>query len=778
MTKVKTDYEIIKDNYGEAFAKFCREYFSTILITPGLLSRILLDNFADNHWLLDDIVKNKKVEEFKNFIFYTYFDYINKQELEDAPKHIVETPEVLMEKAGYILYKCETKEDIDRFKKYYKSGEELCTFRDEDRLDDWVVYFAVKKNVEEIRREDFTNPKRQDAYGTSVISIQFTRGENSIISIKNRYNHTVQDPDATFSNDLENIYPGLTESFEVHHGISFMKGSKYLDLGGYVLASDGKRYPYNYEVANIYFCPNNIIIRNGEVIKLDKSRYEMFDYFIFDKVEKKFIKLHGVNDSFTDGVENVQKIETFVDKNTKERTLKITFIDSETNETKYFIVTTNERGQMVRADVENCISSSAPYLRESKELSSLRAPNITYLPNDSIKHAKLKVLSLESVEEIDSYCFTMTKYLEEINCPNLRRVGDNSFLMLESLRVLDIPKCDTIGSRCFLDCFSLEELSLPRVTSIGSNSFPTTYKLRRLNLPLLQSLGNSCFKFCNELEELSAPNLERIFSYCFEDISSLKVLNLPKVREVMQHCFMATKSLEELCMDSCTSMFGKNFMNAEKLHTLRLDKLHSLGVGCFYSTLNLEELNLPCLESIAKECFRKNRIKRVNLPRLDSLDSYSFSDSQSLEEFNAPRLRKMNNMCLTNANNLRQLDVYNLQEMGDSCLQYVDSLKVAILPYLKRMGSYCFSGASSLEVFRSEHLEEIPVFSLINAPNLSLLKTPSLINIGSSSLTNSHNINSAVVSTSINPETKKLLEEKVKSLSYYNPYIEDENEGK
>ena len=38
--------------------------------------------------------------------------------------------------------------------------------------------------MDEIKREDFTEPMRQDKYGTSVISIQFTRGDINTLSIK------------------------------------------------------------------------------------------------------------------------------------------------------------------------------------------------------------------------------------------------------------------------------------------------------------------------------------------------------------------------------------------------------------------------------------------------------------------------------------------------------------------------------------------------------------------------------------------------------------------
>ena len=37
---------------------------------------------------------------------------------------------VTLDEAGYILYECKTDADIQKFKKYYKKDEELCTFGD------------------------------------------------------------------------------------------------------------------------------------------------------------------------------------------------------------------------------------------------------------------------------------------------------------------------------------------------------------------------------------------------------------------------------------------------------------------------------------------------------------------------------------------------------------------------------------------------------------------------------------------------------------------------
>lgn len=90
-------------------------------------------------------------------------------------------------------------------------------------MDKCHVFFAIKTNVDSIQRKHFLNPERQDEYGTSVISIQFTKDESCTLSIKNRYNHRVINCDATFSNNLDNIIPGLTRSFEKYYGLKQKK---------------------------------------------------------------------------------------------------------------------------------------------------------------------------------------------------------------------------------------------------------------------------------------------------------------------------------------------------------------------------------------------------------------------------------------------------------------------------------------------------------------------------------------------------------------------------
>ena len=237
------DLKIIKKKYGEKLMHLCRELFSTIIDnSPGILSKILLDNFQPNRSLYEDLIENNCLNEFTNYIYYLYHNRVTINETQT--KNIAQDPISLMHEAGYTLYECKTDEDIQTFRKYYTFDEALCTFTSH-RLDYCYVYFAVKDDADKLKRTDFKNPSRQDAYGTSVISIQFAKNKLHTLSIKNRYNHTVSNPDATFSNNLDNIIPGLTDSFAAYYGMTQQhKNTHDFELPGYVKANDGKFYKY------------------------------------------------------------------------------------------------------------------------------------------------------------------------------------------------------------------------------------------------------------------------------------------------------------------------------------------------------------------------------------------------------------------------------------------------------------------------------------------------------------------------------------------------------
>ena len=270
---MNSDLKQIKKHYGEKMSHLCRDLFPQLLETDKLFT-ILSNSFYLNKQLYNDIIKENKINDFKNYIMSLVSIEIDNNNI------IIKTPYELMNEVGYTLHEIKTTEELNSFKKYYKTNELLCTFKDgkdgENRLKNYHIFFAVKDGIENIKRSN--NPRREDDYGISVISIQIQR-INNWISIKNRYNHTVNNPDATFSSNLNNIQEGLTEAFNKAYNLKINKSQKSsFELKNYVKFSN-KYYKFNMEINNIYYCPDNITITNGEVKEWDKSQYRIIDYF-------------------------------------------------------------------------------------------------------------------------------------------------------------------------------------------------------------------------------------------------------------------------------------------------------------------------------------------------------------------------------------------------------------------------------------------------------------------------------------------------------------------
>ena len=421
----------IKKLYGEKFMHLCRSIFPTLLEQEGLLTEVLKSTFATNsRTLYDDIVNYYLEEEFKNYIY-------SKVDVEKEKSEIIgeKTPYQLLDENGYNLYECNSEEEIQSFKKYYKSGEELCTFHG-DRLNRCVVFFAVKKDAEEIKREDFNKPKREDEYGTSVMSIQFTKSQNSTVSIKNRYNHTVNNPDATYGNDLNKIAPGLTQSFKKllsERGLTLNSSNiEAFSIPGYVVADDGKYYKYNMEINGNYYCPGNVIIDHGNVIKLEPEKQELIDYFILDK-ENKTLSLYDdpllllLSDSFIDGFKSIDSIEMANNNNSEQKTKTIT-IKEKSSDKPITIEINRESNSIIGYTNENLTNLGDNFLGYNEKLSKLVAPNVT-----SIKYGVLQ----------------NNKGLEKFEAPNVKIIKDCFLLSNNKLSKFEVPNVTCIGMRNF-----------------------------------------------------------------------------------------------------------------------------------------------------------------------------------------------------------------------------------------------------------------------------------------------------------------------------------------
>ena len=504
----------IKKVYGENFMKLCRALFPTLLEQEGMLYEILSSSFSDNcKNLYEDIIKADCEEEFKSYIY-------SKVDVENPEKKMIEekTPYELLKEAGYNLTECLTEEEIQKFKRYYKPREELCTFRG-GRLDRCVVFWAVKENAEDIKREYFDNPKREDEYGTSVMGIQFNKHGRCTVSIKNRYNHTVNNPDATYGNDLDRIAPGLTKSFEKllqrQYGLELNSSNlESFELPGYVVANDGKYYKYNMEIHGAYYCPGNIVIKNGEVTHIGKPEEGiLIDYFYIDK-KNKTIKVCGdIEDSFVDDLQKIENIEVVKSEDENiNRIIKVYLQDIE----EPVLIGIDENNQIVEYVNKNVTNIGDELLGYNKGITKLELPNLTQVGDEFLcENIRLTKLEMPELKETGNCFLYRNEGLTQLELPKLTRVGDCFLSGNEEITKLELPNLTQVGDR-FLYCNKgLTKLELPNLTQVGDWFLYWNKGLTKLELLRLTQVGDD-FLYLNEmlikLEVPKLPGLRKQFS--------------------------------------------------------------------------------------------------------------------------------------------------------------------------------------------------------------------------------------------------------------------------
>ena len=561
------DLKYIKKKYGEQMMHYCRECFPTILNMPGKLVEILNKHFyyvKDS--LYDDIKENHKEEEFNDFV-YSNAGLKNEYDIRDVSK----TPKELLDDAGYDFFECKTVEEVNSFKKYFSKDEQLCTFLDPaSRLENKYVFFAVKKNILDIKREDFLIPDRQDEYGTSVISIQFTRNKNNHLSIKNRYNELVNNPDSTFDNNLDNIIPGLTMSFYKAYGIReiYDENSEF-QMDNYI-SIDGEYYKYNYKLNDIYYCTNNIIVDNGNVIKYDPEKYIIMDYFIIDLVNKKIdVYDNKIRDSFSDVIGKIKNIE--IVRGEKDKKVYIT-----NEEDNIFELTLSFDNKLI--GIKNNMIDKLPnrFLISGQYLKNMEFSNVREIGNDVLyANTDLEYFNLSKAKVIGNYFLTNNIKLtnidlnktiiigddflkrniivESINFDSLQRVGNNFMFSNKGLSSIVIPNLSYAGKCFFKSNDKVLFASFPSLQETGDFFMNDAKNLRMFEADNLRVTGDMFLMANKELDYISLPNLIKTGKLFLAANQIIMSVNLPNLSYLPKYFLRNAGGLESITLaDDCT----------------------------------------------------------------------------------------------------------------------------------------------------------------------------------------------------------------------------------
>ena len=531
----------IKKIYGESMSHLCRDLFPTLLEEEGLLLQILKKSFAPNKSLANDIIAEVMQEEFKDYI-YSFID------VEKGNKPIsFKKPKELLKEAGYDLYHCKTEEDIQSFKRYYSPDEELCTFWG-GRLRRCHVFFAVKEGAEQLKREDFQKPTRQDEYGISVISIQFTKDAAHTLSIKNRYNHTVNNPDATFSNNLDNIIPGLTDSF-AREGYVQEYVNTNLELPHYVLANDGKYYKYNYEINNVYYCPNNIIIDNFEVHEYNKDSCIIFDYFILDLQQKKLLSYDSkLNDSFLDSLTDIKNINIQTHGDSKEIIITPTLGEE-------IILIIDKEQRLISYSNPNLEMCDDDFLTYNETLVTLDAPNLKRCGDGFLSaDYDLAKVNLSNLKSCGDDFLSDAGTLNTLSLPKLEKCGDGFLESAEMLTILDVPNLKSCGHVFAINALDLTTINIPKLEKCGEGFLDFAEKLSMLDVPNLKVCGGSFLSHGGMLTMLNAPNLKECGNNFLTKAYNLNTINVESLEQCGNNSIFEV--LENLSSDNLSSNRG------------------------------------------------------------------------------------------------------------------------------------------------------------------------------------------------------------------------------
>ena len=563
------DLDRIKKNYGERMSHLCRELFPSILEKEGLLPKIMDNTFNHSLYLYDDIVNSDSEFLFKDYI-YGQIEY--KKEVEDTNK----TPKELLKSAGYNLYECKSEDDIQSFRKYYKKDEELCTFNG-GRLNNYYVFFAIKEDINNIKRELYKEPKREDAYGRSVISIQFTKGMHNTLSIKNRYNHTVKNPDSTYYNHLDNIVKGLTKSFEKEYYLNILdEGETKFELDNYVKANDNKYYRYNYEYNNIYYCTDNIVIDNFTVKKYPKEKYIVFDNYILDKENKTINTYDKSYDGFVDNLKNIDSIkEIKIDKNTKKVII---------NENIELIIDKYNRLTSYKDNDIKIVGDN--FLRNCRYIKNIELNNALVIKDNFLENADcLEKVSIKNAKSIGNNFIRSDKELSELDLPNVLRIKDNFMYSNKNIESIFYNKVKSIGNNFFYNNSSIRHYSFNNLLVIGDNFIPEMYHCNDIIFPKVRRIGNNFMREKLMLMNLYAPELEEVGDDFLYKSYRLDNSNLRKLKKAGNNFFWSNFFATELLLDSIEEV-GDNFMYQNtKMENFYAPKLVKKGNNFFYERL-------------------------------------------------------------------------------------------------------------------------------------------------------------------------------------------------
>ncbi len=309
------------------------------------------------------------------------------------------------------------------------------------------------------------------------------------------------------------------------------KNSKF-EIPGYVRANDGKYYPYNMEIDNVYFCPNNIIIDNFCVKKYDKDKYLLFEYFLLNLETKEFI-VDYQDDGFLDLCSSIKKLE--IEKQELNKIVRIYDQESGLTEIKL-----NKKNVIISLKNEEVQIISNDFLLYSEDVEDIVLSNAIYIGYRFMwQNNRLKKVFFPNVEIIKGDFLSWNESVEVVILPKAWIIGDNFLELNEELNFILIPKASFIGKYFLNYNNKLIDISLPEAEEVRDYFLENNKSLKTISLPKAKIIGNGFMSSNNKIKKVFFPLAEKIGDYFLHSNCVTEEVILPRAE------FIGTNFLEE-----------------------------------------------------------------------------------------------------------------------------------------------------------------------------------------------------------------------------------------
>ncbi len=389
------------------------------------------------------------------------------------------------------------------------------------------------------------------------------------------------------------------------------------------------------------------------------------------------------------------------------------------------------------------------YLENEISLNFENATEIIFPENGmSACYPKVTSFTANKITSLPAGLFSGCTSLTECSLNNVTAIGDNTFYGCTSLNILKLPSLTSAGNNVFsnsgvhyLYCRELSDITYDTFNGmksvmdlyIGINSISDIEHLKfsvanNVGLDNIVTLPDtfSIYDMFPSVVYFSAAKLENVPDYCFARKTGfgLNKVNLPGVKTIGEGAF-------EHCMwfsDTTTVFYaeeiGLNAFNGIAFKELSLVNLKKIDCDIFGSSAEkISVLNLPSLESIENFSFSDFPVlSELNLDSVTEIQSDTFQDFTSIKKLSLNSIEYAPENAFLNMSSLESFSATSLKEVGKNAFLNDLKLNTVTLGSVQKIGESAFEGCSVLKTVNNGNTPvELGYRAFYNCVNLNLL---------------------------------------------------------